>query len=235
MKWVVLLSLLCLVLSVSWLTYDIYRLRLHFPEKTSFMAIREDEAHAKKQSFTLRYDPVPFAQISSELKTTVLVAEDGAFYTHHGFDFFEIKEALRANQEKGKIRRGASTITQQLAKNLYLSPTRSYWRKGVEALITLELEALLSKPRIYELYLNTIEWGPGIFGCEAAARSHYGTSCGALSHQQSVNLAAIIPNPLRANPESTNEGTEIRRQAIRERLERQNAAAAKSNAPKDKP
>lgn len=233
LKWLVLATLALLVLSAAWLTFDIYRLRGRFPEKTSFMSLREDEAREKKRAFTLRYTPVPFSKISGELKNTVILAEDGAFYAHHGFDFFEIKEALRENQEKGKVKRGASTITQQLAKNLYLSPTRSYWRKALEALITLELEALLTKPRIYELYLNTIEWGPGIFGCEAAARAHYRTSCAALTQEQSVNLAAVIPNPLQTNPESDNAGTEIRRQAIRERLERQRASMA-DKARKDK-
>jgi monofunctional glycosyltransferase len=141
------------------------------PVSTAFIELRRDEAHAEGKSFTLRRRWVPYGRISSHLKRAVIVAEDSAFFEHEGLDYEQIKESLEATLEDGGPMRGASTITQQLAKNLYLSPTRNPVRKLKEIIITRRLETALTKRRIFEIYLNSIEWGDGIFGCEAAARA----------------------------------------------------------------
>lgn len=219
-KWALLGVILVSGVLLAYLSYDIYRLRTHFPDETSFMAIRAEEAKEKGRPYKRRYQPVPFSAISTNLKNAVIVAEDGMFYQHHGFDFHEIQEAMRENEQKGRIKRGASTITQQLAKNLYLSPVRSYWRKGVEAVVTVWLEMMLDKKRILELYLNVIEWGDGIYGAEAASRAYFGIPASRLGPDQAVSLAAVIPNPRRYSVGDSRESVETRRAAIRERLGR---------------
>ncbi len=142
----------------------------------------------------------PLKAISPHLVQAVLIAEDDRFFRHHGLDWEMIKNALERNLDAGRVKFGASTITQQLAKNLYLSPERSLGRKLREALLALGLEAFLPKPRILELYLNVVEWGPGIFGAEAAARSHFGLSARALDAWQAARLAVLLPSPLRQSP-----------------------------------
>jgi monofunctional biosynthetic peptidoglycan transglycosylase len=138
---------------------------------------------------------VPYSRISSQLKRAMIAAEDAKFVDHEGFDWEGIQLAMEKNQRRGRIVAGGSTITQQLAKNLFLTPVKSYWRKGEEAVITVMLEAMLPKPRILELYLNVIEWGNGVFGAEAAARHYFGTSASQLSAEQAARLAAMAPNP----------------------------------------
>jgi monofunctional biosynthetic peptidoglycan transglycosylase len=125
----------------------------------------------------------------------MIAAEDAKFVDHEGFDWEGIQVALEKNQKRGRVVAGGSTITQQLAKNLFLSPAKSYWRKGEEALITVLLEVLLPKRRIFELYLNVIEWGTGVFGAEAAARHYFGVSAAQLSSEQAARLAAMTPRP----------------------------------------
>jgi monofunctional biosynthetic peptidoglycan transglycosylase len=138
---------------------------------------------------------VPYARISNELKRAMIAAEDARFVEHEGFDWDGIQLAIEKNQRRGRIVAGGSTITQQLAKNLFLSPARSYWRKAEEAAITVMLEALLEKQRIFELYLNVIEWGNGVFGAEAAAQRYFGVSAAQLGAEQAARLAAMAPNP----------------------------------------
>ena len=140
-------------------------------------------------------DRVDYGRIAPALKRAVVAAEDAKFADHEGFDWDGIERALERNQKKGRIVAGGSTITQQLAKNLFLSPTKSYFRKGQEAVITVLLEALLTKRRILELYLNVIEWGNGVFGAEAAARHYFGVGAAQLSVEQAARLAAMAPNP----------------------------------------
>ncbi len=125
----------------------------------------------------------------------MIAAEDAHFVDHEGFDWEGIELALEKNQKRGRVVAGGSTITQQLAKNLFLSPSRSYWRKAEEAAITVLLEAILDKERIFELYLNVIEWGGGVFGAEAAAQRYFGTSAARVSAEQAARLAAMAPNP----------------------------------------
>ncbi|MGQ0735588.1 MAG: monofunctional biosynthetic peptidoglycan transglycosylase [Acidobacteriota bacterium] len=165
------------------------------PKTTAFMELRVREAEAGGRTFIIRHRWVPYAQISSHLRRAVLVAEDSAFFDHEGIDLSELKVSLERNWEEGRFTRGASTITQQLAKNLYLSPSRNPIRKLKELLITRRLEAALTKRRILELYLNLIEWGDGVFGAEAAARAYFGKSAATLSPEESALLAGAIINP----------------------------------------
>ena len=171
--------------------------RDHPPQQTSFMAERLDELRRKNPQARLRYQFVPYARISTSLKRAMIAAEDSKFVDHEGFDWDGIELALEKNQRRGRIVAGGSTITQQLAKNLFLSGSRSWLRKGEEAVITLMLEAILDKRRIFELYLNVIEWGNGVFGAEAAARHHFGIPASALSPDQAAWLAVILPSPHR--------------------------------------
>jgi monofunctional biosynthetic peptidoglycan transglycosylase len=149
----------------------------HAPQQTSFMAIRLAELREKNTAARLQYQWVPYERISGNLKRAVVAAEDAKFLDHEGFDWEAIQKAMTKNERRGHVVAGASTISQQLAKNLFLSGERSWLRKGQEAIITWMLETELSKRRILELYLNVAEWGePGIFGAEAAARYHFGVS-----------------------------------------------------------
>ena len=168
------------------------------------MAERLAELRSKDPKAELKYTWVPYARISPNLKRAMIAAEDATFVDHDGFDWEGIRKALEKNQEKGRIVAGGSTITQQLAKNLFLSPSRSYLRKGQEAVITVMLEKLLAKQRILELYLNVIEWGNGVFGAEAASRRYYGVAAAGLSQEQAARLAAMTPSPRRfeRNPHS---------------------------------
>lgn len=143
---------------------------------------------------------LPLERVSEHLVHAVVMAEDAGFFHHDGFDYHELREAFRRNWEEGRIVRGASTITQQLAKNLFLSTERTYWRKLKEAVLTYRLESTLSKERILELYLNVIEWGPGVFGAEAASRRVFGKSAETLDVSEAALLAAMIPNPVRLDP-----------------------------------
>ena len=159
------------------------------------MAQRMDEAQTKNLALKLRYQWVDYGRINNALKRAVVAAEDARFVDHEGFDWEGIERAMEKNQKKGRIVAGGSTITQQLAKNLFLSPRRSYVRKVEEAIITVMLEAMLDKRRILELYLNVIEWGNGVFGAEAASRRYFGISAAQLSPEQAARLAAMAPNP----------------------------------------
>ena len=162
------------------------------PSSTAFM-----DQHMEKPGARLRYQWVPYSRISEHLKRAVVAAEDAKFLDHEGFDWEAIQKAIQKNEQRGKVVAGASTITQQLAKNMFLSGHRSWLRKGQEAVITWMMERTLSKRRILEIYLNVAEWGEGIFGAEAAARYHFGVSAAALGPEQAAWLAAILPSPKR--------------------------------------
>jgi monofunctional biosynthetic peptidoglycan transglycosylase len=165
------------------------------PTSTSFMERRLDELRAKNPKAALKHQWVGYERISANLKRAVVTAEDAKFLDHEGFDWEGIQRAIEKNQRRGKPVSGGSTISQQLAKNLFLSGERSLVRKGQEAVITLMLETVMSKRRILELYLNVAEWGEGVFGAEAAARHHFGVSAASLSPEQSARLAAMLPRP----------------------------------------
>jgi len=167
----------------------------HNPENTAFMEVRMEDLQSKNPHVELKHVWVPYSRISPQLKRALIAAEDAKFLEHEGFDWEGIEQAYEKNIRKGKIVAGGSTISQQLAKNLFLSSNRTPWRKAEEALITMMLEFMMDKKRILEIYLNTIEWGNGIFGAEAAARHYYGVSAAELSREQAARLAAMVPKP----------------------------------------
>jgi monofunctional biosynthetic peptidoglycan transglycosylase len=167
------------------------------PDMTAFMSQRLEELQERKPNAELRHQWAPYQRISNQLKRAVIAAEDDKFIDHEGFDWDGMQKALQRNQRRGKVVAGGSTITQQLAKNLFLSAAKTPWRKAQEAIITVWLEMLWDKRRILEVYLNSVEWGQGVFGAEAAARRYYGGSAGSLSAEQAARLAVMLPAPRR--------------------------------------
>jgi monofunctional glycosyltransferase len=167
------------------------------PTETSFMAREVATLRQKNPKLHLRHRWVPYESISIHLKRAVITSEDARFAEHEGVDWDAIEKAYKENLKRGRPARGGSTITQQLAKNLFLSPDRSYLRKGQELAITYMIEALWDKRRILEVYLNVVEWGEGVFGAEAAARHYYGVPASRLGAEQAARLAAYLPNPKR--------------------------------------
>ncbi len=179
---------------------DVRALKSANPATTAFMDLRARQARAKGEPPKQFQRWISYGRISGNLKRAVLVAEDSAFWQHDGVDFEQLKESMEVNIERREFVRGASTITQQLAKNLYLSPSKNPVRKLRELLITRRLEGELTKQRILELYLNVIEWGDGVYGAEAAARTYFGRPAAELSAQESALLAGAIINPRQHNP-----------------------------------
>lgn len=165
------------------------------PDSTRFMSIRLDELRVKDPQAQLKRQWIGYERISVHLKRAIIAAEDAKFVDHEGFDWEGIQHAIEKNQQKGRIVAGGSTISQQLAKNLFLTPSKTPWRKVEEAAVTLMLEAVWSKQRIFEVYLNVIEWGNGVFGAEAAARHYYGISAAQLTPEQAARLAGMVPSP----------------------------------------
>ena len=194
-KWVFASLFLLLCAYQLWVFAHLVYWKWVDPVETSFMALRLDELQEKNANAKLMYKWVPYVKISNQLKRAVVASEDDKFMEHHGFDWEGIQDALEKNQRKGKSVAGGSTITQQLAKNLFLSPSRSYLRKLEEAAITVMIELLWDKRRILEVYLNVVEWGDGVFGAEAAAERYYQIPASALSAQQAVRIAVMLPNP----------------------------------------
>jgi monofunctional biosynthetic peptidoglycan transglycosylase len=175
--------------------------RDHQPTASAFMKARVAQLREKDAKAKLVHQWVPYERIAVQLKRAVIAAEDAKFVGHEGFDWEAISKAIERNEKKGRVVAGASTISQQLAKNLFLSGERSWLRKGQEAVITWMLESALSKRRILELYLNYAEWGEsGVFGAEAAARHHFRVNAASLSADQAAYLAAILPSPRRYTP-----------------------------------
>ena len=179
---------------------DVRELATTNPASTAFMRLRAEEAQEAGRTLRHVHRWVPYSRISQNLKRAVLVAEDSAFWEHDGIDVDQIRESMRVNIERGAAVRGASTITQQLAKNLYLSPSRDPLRKLRELIIARRMEAALTKARIFEIYLNVIEWGDGIWGADAAARTYFGVPASALGPEQAALLAGAIINPRALNP-----------------------------------
>ncbi len=194
-----LLALVLLVFGYQiWIFGHVLAWRWIDPDTTSFMRLRLAQLREADPEARLRHQWVPYAQISDKLKRAVVAAEDDTFVDHDGFDWEAMQKAMARNDklaQRGKPIRGGSTISQQLAKNLFLSPTRSYLRKGEEAVITVMIEALWSKQRILEVYLNVVEWGNGIFGAEAAAQRYFGIPAARLSAAQAARIAVMLPNP----------------------------------------
>ena len=172
------------------------------PAATSFMEYRQAQWLVEDKNVKVSWTWRSLSRISPNLRQAVIVAEDSTFWEHHGFDWQGIRVAIDKNIDRGRLSAGGSTITQQLAKNLYLSPEKSFTRKLQEAILTCRLEMNLSKERILELYLNVVEWGKGVYGAEAAARRYFGVSASALTKSQAATLAAMLPDPLRRSPDS---------------------------------
>ena len=196
----VLLALIALTLLQFWFFAHVWYWSVYDPDSTAFMRARVEQLRESDPKAKVQYGFVPYSRISTHLKRAVVAAEDAKFFQHDGFDWDGIRKAYEKNQREGEVVAGGSTITQQLAKNLFLSGERTWWRKAQEAAITVMLELIMDKRRILEVYLNVIEWGDAVFGAEAAARYHYGTSAAQLGPEQSAHLAAMIPSPRRYGP-----------------------------------
>ena len=199
---------------------DVAALASENPDTTAFIERFQAERRAAGLGDAVDRRWVAYEAISPHLKRAVLVAEDIGFFDHRGFAVDEIKEAVRGAVEEGKALRGASTITQQLAKNLWLSPSRNPWRKVEEAILTWQLERRLEKRRIFELYLNVVELGPGVYGAEAAARHYFDKPAGALGEVEAAELAASLPNPAAWHPGSESRAYQWRVELIRKRMAR---------------
>lgn len=178
-----------------WVFGHIVYWRTHNPSASSFMNEQLARMQQDDPDAELRHQWVPYERISPNLKRAIIAAEDAKFVDHEGFDWDGIEAAFEKNLKKGKIVAGGSTISQQLAKNLFLSSGKTPWRKLEEALITVMLENTMDKRRIFEIYLNVIEWGNGVFGAEAASRHYFRTGASRLSAGQAAKLAAMVPNP----------------------------------------
>jgi monofunctional glycosyltransferase len=211
---------------------DVRALRTENPPTTAFIELRGREARARGRTPRRAQHWVPYGRISPELIRAVLVAEDSAFWEHEGIDLNEIRESIEVNIERRSFVRGASTVTQQLAKNLYLSPSRNPLRKLSELMITRRLEAELSKRRILEIYLNVIEWGDGIYGADAAAQAYFHTSAADLGPEQAALLAAAIINPRVLNPARPSRGLLARQRLILQRMGRVAQPPAETANPK---
>lgn len=208
-----LLVLVLLLLLQLWFLGNVLWWKVFDPSTTAFMAAGLERLQERKPEAELRHRWVAYDRISIQLKRAVIAAEDSRFLEHEGFDWEGIEVAVERNLKKGRIVAGGSTISQQLAKNLFLSPSRNPLRKVQEAVITVMIEALWSKRRILEVYLNVIEWGNGIYGAEAAARRYFKTSAGSLGAGQAARLAAMVPNPRYYETHRAARGL-LRRQAI---------------------
>lgn len=205
----------------EWITFpDVAALATKSPTTTAFMERRKSELRAAGKSDAIDYRWVPYAQISPYLRRGVLVAEDDTFYEHGGVDVDALQEAIRKDWARKKMTHGGSTITQQLAKNLYLSPSRNPFRKVKEYFIARSLESHLSKKRILELYLNVVEMGEHVYGAEAAAQSYFHTSAASLSAQQAALLAGCLPNPRLMSPASPNKRLRFRQRMVLSRMKR---------------
>ncbi|MGA0034307.1 MAG: monofunctional biosynthetic peptidoglycan transglycosylase [Burkholderiales bacterium] len=217
-----LLALILLAAVQFWFLVHVWYWVDHNPETTAFMRARLEILREDNPQARLRRQWVPYQRISANLKRAVVASEDAKFSTHRGFDWDGIRYALERNLREGEIVAGGSTITQQLAKNLFFTGERAWWRKAQEAAVTVMLETIMSKRRILEIYLNVIEWGEGVYGAEAASRHHYGISAAALDAGQAARLAAIVPSPRRYGPGSNTAYLQQRTQTI---LARMNSAS----------
>ncbi len=193
---------------------DISQLEKKNPLKTALMEYREKEWKEKGRKVQIRQVWVPLSHISPFLVKAVLIAEDDRFWSHEGFDYEGIMNAVEKDVQAGRLKFGGSTISQQLARNLYLSPAKSFWRKIREALITWRMEKVLSKKRILELYLNVVEWGDGIFGAEAASRHYFGKPASELSPREAARLAVVLPSPRKLDPAGSQRYVESRAEVI---------------------
>jgi monofunctional biosynthetic peptidoglycan transglycosylase len=197
----ILLKSLFLTAVVACLAYlyatlpDVKALKTKNPQSTALMELRDQEYREKGSKISRQQIWIPYGAISDHLKKAVLISEDASFFSHTGVDVKELQEALKKDWESGNFARGGSTITMQLAKNLYLNPSKNPWRKAKEIVIAWQLEQALSKRRIFEIYLNIVEWGPNIYGAEAATRHYFAKPAAQLDILEAATLAALLPSP----------------------------------------
>jgi monofunctional glycosyltransferase len=213
-----LIALIALALLQFWFLVHIWYWVDHNPDVTAFMRAQLERMREKDPRAVIRHQWVPYDRISVHLKRAIVAAEDARFLDHEGFDWEAIQKAYEKNLKKGRVVAGGSTISQQLAKNLFLSGERTWWRKAEEAVITFMIETIMSKRRILEIYLNVIEWGSGVFGAEAAARHHFSVSAAMLGPEQAARLAAMVPSPRRYGPGSETAYLQRRTEVIRARM-----------------
>ena len=209
-----LMSALLLNIGVYFLYPNISDLKKQSPKKTAFMEYREKEWEMQGKKRVIIHQWVPLSRISSYVVKAVIIAEDDKFWKHEGFDFKAMQKAIEKDIQKKKFKFGGSTISQQLSKNLYLSPSRNPIRKIKEAILTWRIEKKLSKKRIIELYLNVAEWGEGLFGIEAAAQHYYGKHASALGAREAAKLASVLPNPRKFDLTGTSKLVESRSERI---------------------
>lgn len=189
-------------LTAAWVVWlpDVRPLKTHPPKTTAYIELRKREAAAKGKKLDLRWTWVGYDQISENLRDAVVTAEDDTYYRHDGVDWEALRAAWERDKKEGRLSVGGSTITMQLARNLYLSPSKNPLRKVKEILIARKLNQELGKRRVLELYLNVVEWGKGVFGCEAASRAYFDKACADLTPDEAVALAVVLPNPRRWDP-----------------------------------
>jgi len=237
----ILLLIVVAVAAYEWITFpDVSKLKDQWPQTTAFMEERKRELRAEGKDDTISYRPVPYARISPYLRRGVLVAEDSDFYEHGSVDMQALKEAIQKDWERKELSNGGSTITQQLAKNIYLNPSRNPFRKIEEYFIARSLEQHLTKKRILELYMNVVEMGERVYGAEAASREYFHEPASALSPSQAALLAGCLPNPRVMDPGAPNKRLRARQEMILSRMRRWGylaeeatlaPPAAKENAP----
>jgi monofunctional biosynthetic peptidoglycan transglycosylase len=214
-----LLILLWILTEIATLPYGaVGRLKKSNPSETALMKERGDQERGQGKAFTIRQRWVSLGSISKDLVKAVIVAEDGTFWSHEGFDWYEFRESVERDIKEGRAARGASTITQQLVKNVFLSSSKNPLRKLKEWILTWYMERVLSKSRILELYLNVIEWGNGIYGAEAASVYYFGEPASELSREEAARLAAIIPSPRRFRADEDTRFVTRRSNLILERM-----------------
>lgn len=221
-RWIwrlILLALLAFLLIQLWFFVQVWHLRDNNPQTTAFMRERLELLRGIRPDIRAQQIYVPYEAISPATRRAVVASEDDRFMDHWGIDLVGLRHAMERNLEAGEIVAGGSTITQQLAKNLFLSAEQSLWRKGQEALIALMLEGVLGKRRILELYLNYAEWGNLLYGIEAAARHYYGKSASGLTRHESARLAAMLPNPRFYQDNRNARGLQVRTDAVLGRME----------------
>lgn len=215
-KWAAIITIVFITADIlaTFIYPDVSILKKHNPRTTAFMEFRKEQWAEQGLNKTIKHKWVKMRKVSPYLVKAVIIAEDDKFWKHDGFDFDAMKKALEKDIAQGKLKAGGSSISQQLAKNLYLSPSKNPIRKIKEAILTWRIEKALSKKRIMEIYLNVAEWGDGVFGIDAAARHHYGKKAYSLSAQEAVRLASVLPNPIIFNPLSNSPYVKKRSRAI---------------------
>jgi monofunctional biosynthetic peptidoglycan transglycosylase len=234
--WILLLLIVAsLGIAYGALMPDLYRLKDRNPSQTAFMEYREKQWREKGRRVQVHRVWVPLSRISPYLVKAVLIAEDDKFWSHEGFDYEGIKQAFEKDLQSGRLKFGGSTISQQLARNLYLSPAKSFWRKFREVLITWRMEQVLPKKRILEINLNVVEWGDGVFGAEAASRHYFDKPASQLSPREAARLAVVLPSPRKLDPAGSQRYVERRAEVIYGIMQKRGIVPPEFESPAEEP